>query len=271
MQSRDKTIRFFDRPLAAFIFFTRLPFWRLRQPPKECYASVVEYWPLTGWLTAALMAGTLWLGSQYLPYAVAVVIAVAVRMLLTGALHEDGLADFFDGFGGGGRDRSRILAIMKDSHIGTYGVLALVVYMLLLILTLASLPPMVAVVAIMAGDPMAKMLAAQLVTLVPYARSEEEAKNKTVYRRFSTGASISLAVQGLLPLACWVLLNVQCSMFNVQLSIILIVPALVMFFLYLFIWHRLRGYTGDCCGAVCLMVELSFYLMLNAQSSMFNV
>ena len=44
-----------------------------------------------------------------------------------------------------------------------------------------------------------------------------------------------------------------------------------MFFLYLFIWHRLRGYTGDCCGAVCLMVELSFYLMLNAQSSMFNV
>ena len=148
MQSRDKTIRFFDRPLAAFIFFTRLPFWRLRQPQKECYASVVEYWPLTGWLTAALMAGTLWLGSQYLPYAVAVVIAVAVRMLLTGALHEDGLADFFDGFGGGGRDRSRILAIMKDSHIGTYGVLALVVYMLLLILTLASLPPMVAVVAI---------------------------------------------------------------------------------------------------------------------------
>ncbi|MBQ7742526.1 MAG: adenosylcobinamide-GDP ribazoletransferase [Bacteroidaceae bacterium] len=293
------TISFLDRPLAAFIFFTRLPFWRLRQPPKECYVSVVEYWPLTGWLTGGLMAATLWLGSQFLPYIVAVVLAVATRMLLTGALHEDGLADFFDGFGGGGRDRNRILAIMKDSHIGTYGVLALVVYVLLLIAVLASLPLMVAVFAIIVGDPLAKMLAAQLVTLMPYARSQEEAKNKTVYRRFTTGARISLAVQGLLPLACWVLFNTQCStaqqsrelafavgeaganlaskfenevsMFNAQCSMLLILPALVMFFLYLFIWHRLRGYTGDCCGAVCLMVELSFYLMLNAQSSMFNV
>ena len=271
MQANANNSRFLDRPLAAFIFFTRLPFWRLRQPPKECYASVVEYWPLTGWLTGGLMAATLWLGSQYLPYIVAVVLAVATRVLLTGALHEDGLADFFDGFGGGGRDRSRILAIMKDSHIGTYGVLALVVYVLLLIVVLASLPLMVAVFAIIVGDPLAKMLAAQLVTLMPYARSQEEAKNKTVYRRFTTGARISLAVQGLLPLACWVLFNTQCSMLNAQCSMLLILPALVMFFLYLFIWHRLRGYTGDCCGAVCLMVELSFYLMLNAQSSMFNV
>ncbi|MBP5359994.1 MAG: adenosylcobinamide-GDP ribazoletransferase [Bacteroidaceae bacterium] len=265
MQTDPHKMRMSDRLLASLIFFTRLPFWRLRQPPKECYASVVEYWPLTGWLTGGLMAATLWLGSQYLPYTVAVVLAVAARMMLTGALHEDGLADFFDGFGGGGHDRSRILAIMKDSHIGTFGVLALVLYVLLLTAVLASLPLRVAVFAIIAGDPLAKMLAAQLVALMPYARSQEEAKNKTVYRRFTTWARISLAVQGLLPMACWMLFNAQCLMFNVQSSIILIAPALVMFFLYLFIWHRLRGYTGDCCGAVCLMVELSFYLMLNVQ------
>ena len=106
--------RWYDRPLAAFIFFTRLPFWRLRQPPKQAYNSVVEWWPLTGWLTDGLMAATLYVASLCLPPAVAVLLAIMVRLLVTGALHEDGLADFFDGFGGGGQDRQRILAIMKD-------------------------------------------------------------------------------------------------------------------------------------------------------------
>ena len=75
---------------------------------------MVEYWPLTGWLTGGLMAVTLWVGSLYLPYILAVLLAIIVRLLVTGALHEDGLADFCDGFGGGGSDRERILAIMKD-------------------------------------------------------------------------------------------------------------------------------------------------------------
>ena len=77
------------------------------------------------------MAATLYFGSMILPWAVSVIVAIAVRLLITGALHEDGLADFLDGFGGGG-DRARILAIMKDSHIGTYGVLGLIIYMSLL-------------------------------------------------------------------------------------------------------------------------------------------
>ena len=53
----DQT-KWYDRILASFIFFTRLPFWKLRQPPKACYQSVVEHWPLTGWLTGALMGAT---------------------------------------------------------------------------------------------------------------------------------------------------------------------------------------------------------------------
>ena len=125
-QNRERRIRWYDPVWAALIFFTRLPFWRLYQPPKESYRAVVEYWPLTGWLTGGLMAVTLWVGSLYLPYILAVLMAIIVRLLVTGALHEDGLADFCDGFGGGGSDRERILAIMKDSHIGTYGVLGLI-------------------------------------------------------------------------------------------------------------------------------------------------
>ncbi|MCR5198058.1 MAG: adenosylcobinamide-GDP ribazoletransferase [Prevotella sp.] len=251
----DQT-HWYDRILASFIFFTRLPFWRLRQPPRECYTTVVEHWPLTGWLTATLMAATLWGVSIYMPYAVAVLAAIVVRLLITGALHEDGLADFFDGFGGGGNDRSRILAIMKDSHIGTYGVLGLIVYELLLAATLYSMPPVMAALTILAADPFAKMVTAQLVMMMPYARQEEEAKAKVVYRKMDWKAGLSLAVQGLLPIGLFLWYT------GLPWEMVIFIPCLVMYFLYLLIWRRIRGYTGDCCGAVCLLVELAVYLVV---------
>ena len=198
----DQT-RWYDNLWASFIFFTRLPFWRLRQPPKQSYAAVVEWWPLTGWLTAAVMAAVIYLGSMVLPYPVALLLAIVSRLLVTGALHEDGLADFFDGFGGGGTDRERILAIMKDSHIGTYGVVSLIFYFALLFTLLLSLPREVAPLAILAADPFSKMVTSQLILMMPYARTAEQAKNRTVYRKPSVQAGICLAVQGLLPFAAF--------------------------------------------------------------------
>ena len=259
LKSIDNT-RWYDRLWAALIFFTRLPFWRLRQPPKQAYAAVVEWWPLTGWLTAAIMAATLYLTSMVLPYPIAVLLAIVARMLTTGALHEDGLADFFDGFGGGGSNRERILTIMKDSHIGTYGVVSLIFYFALLAVTLLSLPRQVAVLAILAVDPFAKMVTSQLILMMPYARTEQTAKSGTIYRRPSTAAGVCLAVQGLLPLA--VIFWLFPSHFDLHNSPSIFFPCLVMYFLYRMIWNRLRGYTGDCCGAVCLLVELAFYLGL---------
>ena len=256
----DQT-HWYDRIWAAFIFFTRLPFWRLHEPPKECYKTVVEHWPLTGWLTGGAMAATLYFGSMVFPYAVAIILAILVRLLITGALHEDGLADFMDGFGGGGSDRQRILDIMKDSHIGTYGVLGLIIYALLLITVLFSLPPTMAALTILVADPFSKMVTSQLIIMMPYARTENEAKNKTVYRKISLRAGICLAIQGLLPLAGYLYLT------HLPWEIIVFLPCLVMYFLYLLIWRRLRGYTGDCCGAVCLLVELAFYLVVVATSS----
>lgn len=257
MQTINAT-RWYDRPLAAFIFFTRLPFWRLRQPPKECYKSVVEWWPLTGWLTGGLMAATLYAGSLYLPYVIAVLLSIVVRLLVTGALHEDGLADVFDGFGGG-QDREGILAIMKDSHIGTYGVVSLVFYELLLAAALLSMPPDTAALTILAATPFARMVTAQLVMMMPYARREYEAKSKTVYRKPTTAAGIGLAVQGMLPLAAYIWYT------GIRWDMLIFIPCLVMYFLYLLIWRRLHGYTGDCCGAVCLLVELAVYLVVCAQ------
>ena len=204
------------------------------------------------------MAATLWVGSMYLPYIIAVLLAIVVRLLVTGALHEDGLADFLDGFGGGGHDRERILTIMKDSHIGTYGVLGLIIYELLLVAALYSLPPTLAALTILAADPYAKMVTAQLISMMPYARKEEEAKNKTIYRKMQWPAGISLAIQGLLPMGLYLWYT------GLPWELIIFLPCLAMYLLYLLIWNRLRGYTGDCCGAVCLLVELTVYLVVCA-------
>ena len=258
MQTSIDQTHWYDRIWAAFIFFTRLPFWRLHQPPQASYKTVVEHWPLAGWLTGGVMAATLYVGSMYLPYIVAVLLAIIVRLLVTGALHEDGLADFLDGFGGGGHDRERILAIMKDSHIGTYGVLGLILYEVLLAACLFSLPPTLAALTILAADPYAKMVTAQLILMMPYARKEEEAKNKTVYRKMDWKAGISLAIQGLLPMGLYLWYT------GLAWELIIFLPCLTMYFLYLLIWNRLRGYTGDCCGAVCLLVELAVYLVVCA-------
>ena len=227
MQTNIDQTRWYDRIWASFIFFTRLPFWRLHQPPQECYKTVVEHWPLTGWLTGGAMAATIYFGSMVLPYPVVIVLAIVVRLFITGALHEDGLADFLDGFGGGGSDHERILAIMKDSHIGTYGVLGLVVYELLLAATLYTLNAETAALAVLAADPYAKMVTAQLILMMPYARREEEAKAKTVYRKFNTMAGISLALQGLLPMAIFLYLT------RLPWELVIFLPCIVMYFLYL--------------------------------------
>lgn len=204
------------------------------------------------------MAATLFFSSMILPYALAVLLAIMVRLLITGALHEDGLADFLDGFGGGGSDRSRILAIMKDSHIGTYGVLGLIIYELLLATALYSMSPLLAALTILAADPYAKMVTAQLIMMMPYARNEEDAKNKTVYRKMQWPAAISLAIQGLLPMIGYIWFT------SCQWELLIFLPCLVMYLLYRLIWNKLRGYTGDCCGAVCLLVELTVYLVVCA-------
>lgn len=258
MEETTVKARWFDTPWAALIFFTRLPWWRLYQPPQASYKAVVEFWPLTGWLTGGAMAATLYFGSMVLPWPVAVIAAIVLRLLVTGALHEDGLADFMDGFGGGA-DRARILAIMKDSHIGTYGVLGLILYISLLAATLYSMPPTIAALAVCAADPFSKMVTSQLVNMLPYARREDEAKNKTIYRKPSLAAGLSLTVQGLLPMALMIWLT------GISWYLVIAVPALVMYFLYLLMLRKIQGYTGDCCGAVCLLVELAVYLLVCSQ------
>jgi adenosylcobinamide-GDP ribazoletransferase len=236
--------------LAALIFFTRLPFWRIKEVPAEHFRYVVGYWPLTGWLTGGLAAVALWISSMVLPAGIAVLLALIVRLCITGALHEDGLADFLDAFGGG-TTKERMLAIMKDSHIGTYGVIGLIVYFLLLWTSLSAISVPLVCGVVVTGDVWSKFVAGQLIRLLPYARKADESKIKTVYDRMSAGTFLFAFLCGILPLLV---------LLPVRLWLAAILPLPVFFLLFLLMKRRLQGYTGDCCGATALLCELSFYL-----------
>lgn len=233
------------------MLFTRLPLWRIYQPrDAQVYRHAVEYWPFAGWITGGVMATVLTLTLPYFSNPnIPVVLAIASRLLLTGALHEDGLADFCDGMGGG-TTRERILQIMKDSHIGTYGVLGLIIYFLLLY-NLLYIHPLI----ILAADVWAKSCASLLVIQLPYARREEEAKVKLTYAPINlvwhlvrillaTAPAFYLAYQAGLP----------CSIAPLLATIV------TQQLLTLYMKHRIQGYTGDCCGATFLLCELSFLL-----------
>ena len=236
--------------LAALIFFTRLPFWKIREVSAECFKHVVPYWPLVGWLTGSIMAGVLWLAAQVLPLPVAWLLAILSRLLVTGCLHEDGLADFFDGFGGG-TTRERILAIMKDSHIGTYGVVGLIFYFLLFWQLPSRLPLSVLCALALCCDCWSKFCASQIINYLPYARPEAESKAKVVYSGMNRGELITAFVSGILPLL---------FLLPLRLWPATVVPMFVCLLLCRFLKKKLQGYTGDCCGAMFLLCEISFYL-----------
>lgn len=237
-----------NRILAALMFFTRLPFWRIKNVPADCFKTVVNYWPLVGWLTGGVAAFVLWGCNSLFSMPIAVIFAFGSRILLTGALHEDGLSDFFDGFGGG-KTKEQTLAIMKDSRIGSYGVIGLIFYFGSLFAIVVSLPPVLACCAIIAGDPGTKSIVAQLVNMLPYARKEEESKAHVVYKQMSP-SQVILTLCGIVPLLLFM---------DPIYWLALVAPALVFSVLVFMMMNRLQGYTGDCYGAAFLLSELSFY------------
>ena len=203
------------RILAAFIFFTRLPFWRLAEVPAACFKNIVSHWALVGWLTAGLSVLVLYATSLILPPSVA------------------------------------ILCAMKDSHIGSYGVIGLIFYFGLFYLLVSSLPIELAGCAILAGDPFCKGVSSMIINRLPYARKEEEAKNKTVYSRMTSREYVFSIICAFLPLL-WLPQPVY--------LLAGIFPVITWYFLTSFMKRKIQGYTGDCCGATFLLCELSFYM-----------
>lgn len=236
--------------LAAFIFFTRLPFWRLANVPADCFKRILPYWPLTGWLTAVCSVLVLYTASFVLPVNVSLLLAMITRLLMTGCLHEDGLADFIDGFGGG-TSRERILSIMKDSHIGTYGVIGLIFYFAFYYSILVNLSIGLMIAAILAGDPLTKGISAMIVNRLPYVRTEQASKSGVVYNKMNVKEYIICVLAAAFPLI---------SLPHIVYMLAALLPIVCWYFLTSLMKRKIYGYTGDCCGAMFLLCELCFYL-----------
>lgn len=249
------------RVLATLIFFTRLPFWRIANIEKEYYERVVPLWPLVGWLTGGIMAGVFYVCTFVLPMPIAVIAALVSRVLVTGALHEDGYADFCDGMGGG-TSRERILEIMKDSHIGTYGVLGLILYYILMYNILVALfafgvSPLVFIVA----DAACKLVSSTIVWFLPYARKAEEAKSRLIYSQTPGKDKFCSIFLGLAPAVVFMAIH------NAAFKSV-IIAFMGSVFVAAWLFHKMKksisGYTGDCCGATFIITEFVFYIVFLA-------
>ena len=242
--------KLFYQLAAAITFFTQIPLWRIVDIPAESFKKIICFWPLTGWITGGITAGA-WLGfSRVFPPTIAIILALAVRTLFTGGFHEDGLGDFFDGFGGG-KTKADILRIMKDSHVGSYALIGVLMYYLLLINTVVSLPKEIVFSVILAADPLSKLLTAAMMNFLPYARTESESKSKTLYDKLSIPRFLATCLFGLLPLFL---------LLGQGLWLSALIPVGVVLVMFFYVKKRIGGYTGDICGATALLCELGFYL-----------
>jgi len=254
----------FDDLWAALMMFTRLPWWRIYEPEAEHFRNTAAYWPFVGWITGSFTALVFALSIQVFPLSLATLITITSRILLTGALHEDGLADFCDGMGGG-TTRKRILEIMKDSHIGTYGVIGLIVYFLFYYFGLRELvivflqetlkpetscknPIMLMCAALFTMDVWGKSVAS-FILFLPYARDEETAKTHLVYNPLNLWQIVRVLIAAAPIIAIFLMLDYTPHW------VLFVTPIVVEILISLWLRARLKGYTGDCCGAMFLLCE----------------
>ena len=251
--------------LVAVQFLTRLPVPQFANYNPQWLHQSSRHFPAVGLLVGLLCAGVFWLGSILFTPLVAAVISTAFGIKLTGAFHEDGLADSCDGLGGG-LTRERTLEIMKDSRLGTYGVLGLVSALLIKISLLASMPLSVAIVALIIGHTASRLLCISLLALLPYGGEIEHAKAKPMAQQLTP-------FQGLLSSA-WLLLagvlvvllfpNTVQQIGIWQWLLALLLGIVATDYMRRLLHRRLEGYTGDGLGATQQLSEIAIYIGLAA-------
>jgi adenosylcobinamide-GDP ribazoletransferase len=239
--------------LHALRFMTILPVADSESLEPDWLVRASRYFPAVGIVVGAVSALTLVVASHFWSGFVPAILAVAASALLTGALHEDGLADTADGFGGG-RTRDSRLAIMKDSRIGTYGALALGLTLLLRIGALALLAPWSAAAALLATHAGARAATTLAMNALPYAG--DTSTTRITYSDAAldrSGLLIVLLVTfaAMLPIlvkspSAWFSGAVLAS----ACAFAMVAPAR----------RLIGGYTGDVLGAIEQMFEVGFLL-----------
>ncbi len=239
----------------AIRFFTRLPVPAWVGHSAEALNRSARWFPAVGLVVGGIGALVYLAALQVWPQSVAVLLSMAATLYATGAFHEDGLADTVDGLGGGW-DKARILEIMKDSRVGSYGVVATVLALLGKFTLLAALDAALVPWALLAGHALSRFCAITLLAAMDYVREDQQSKAKPLATRLSTGQLLFSLLFALAALAAlpWAKAVAGC-----------VLAALATIWLAAKFKHWLGGYTGDCLGATQQVAELAFYLGLLAQ------
>mgnify|MGYP005753001695 CR=1 FL=1 len=240
----------------ALQYFTRLPVPPMREFDPAWLNQSARYFPLVGWVVGGLSALVFWLASDVWNGAIAAGLALAVSALLTGAFHEDGLADSFDALGGS-VDRERALEIMRDSRIGSYGSLGLLLNTGLRWAALASLAAGMGALALLLLHPAARGGAATLMGRLDYVR-HDDSKAKPV--------ATPQPAKALRWMLCWALLPTALLGWFAPLAALAGLLAVAAVHAWCRRWYRSRlgGYTGDALGACEQLGETAYLLAFAA-------
>ncbi len=252
---------------AALMFLTRLPIPKWVQHKDAYLQQCSKYYTLVGMLVGLLVSVAYLLTTAVLDNTVAIIISMGVGILITGAFHEDGFADCCDAFGGG-YTKDKVLEIMKDSRLGTYGVVGLCMMLLLKFTLLAQLSTIIvthtySIVTIpyKAYFPLIIILAHSTSRLMPllvlqystYVYQHNASKSKPMASNKPGWRSICIAtIIALLP----------CILLPYTILICLLPMCMVTYWYTQYSTQRIGGYTGDCLGAIQQVTELVCYAFI---------
>ncbi len=217
---------------------------------EENLNKATRYFPLIGWIVGGISIIIYLLANQIFPKNIALLLSMAAGILTTGGFHEDGFADVCDGFGGGWT-KSKILEIMKDSRVGTYGVLGLVLLLLIKFFSLLEIPENLLLVSILCSHTVSRLLASSFIFTHQYVREDALSKVKPVAKKLSSSNFLIALFIGLSPL----------FLFPELIYFLVLIPLLITkWWLGRYFTKWIGGYTGDCLGATQQIAEIVFLL-----------
>ena len=238
--------------LTALQFLTRVPVpaWVGFEPAWLNQSA--RHFPGVGLCVGAVAALVLAAGHALFTPLVAVGLSMAASVLLTGAFHEDGFADTCDALGGA-VSRERALAIMKDSRIGAYGAVGLVLMLGLKAATLASMPLALAVPALLFAHTASRAAAVMLIRWLPYAGDVEHAKAKPMAQRVDR-VGVVVAWAWVVVVGAAIVWHRPAQLAALSIALVLLIAGTLWCARWL--RRRLGGYTGDALGATQQITEL---------------
>jgi adenosylcobinamide-GDP ribazoletransferase len=236
--------------VAALRFLTIVPVPGRWGTAEADLVRSVPWFPVVGLLLGAVAAGVAWGLSVVAPPLVTAALLIVLLLGFSGCLHMDGLADTADGFLSS-RKRERILEIMRDSHTGAMGVIAIACVLLLKFASLASLPAAALWPAVLLMPLAGRSAMVLHMALLPYAR--EDGLGAIFYRRGRRATAVWAAV--VLAAVAWGVLGWRGAIvWAACIAVTLLFSA--------YAYRKIGGATGDTCGAVCELVETIPALLL---------